>query len=94
MNINDDIKHLEKLARIKLTDEERKKFIPLLEEFKIEIENFKKLDLTNVEEARAPFLAVSKNGLRSDDIIENNPKSFLKESMNVEGDYIVLKEGK
>lgn len=99
MNIIDDIKKLEKLARIRLTEEERLKFAPMLEQFRNEIEEFKKLDLSNVGEARAAFLLSDNldkdvDALRSDEIISNNNDNFLNESKNSNEKYIVLKEGK
>lgn len=92
MNIIDEIKRLEKLARFKLTEQERKNLAPLMLDFIDEIKNLEKIDVSNTKEAISPFNVDSEDGLREDEIIENNSKNFLKESKNSRDGFIVLRE--
>ena len=88
----EDIKHLAKLANLKLADEEIKKYLSQLEETVEYVDNLKELDTASVQPTSSPvnlenvyFKDGEKNkrGLAKDEALKN--------AKNIKDSYFVVK---
>lgn len=80
-NKEEIIKHLEEVTKIKLTEEEKAKFLIDLEKFHNSLKSFDVFDLTNVKPSFRPY-PVESSFLRSDEVHIENTKNIDTNSYN------------